>query len=406
MPDLYSELVCASSPQPDEAARIGDVEHAVRDRYAKAAATVEPALCCPAIDYDPDALAHVPKEIIEVDYGCGDPSHHARPGETVLDLGSGSGKICYILSKTVGPDGRVIGVDFNDAMLDLARRHQDAVASRLGHANVSFRKGRIQDLALDLDRVAARLSERPVASVEEFAAFEAECAAWRRDQPMVADDSADLIVSNCVLNLVRTDEKRRLFAEMHRVLRRGGRAVISDIVCDEDPTPEILADAELWSGCIAGAFREDAFLRMFEEAGFHGIEIIERPTAPWRTIAGIEFRSMTVRAFKGKQGPCFERNQAVVYRGPWRHVVDDDGHRLLRGQRMAVCDKTFRLLTNPDGPYAGQVIGIEPREAISVEDAKPFDCSASALRHPRQTKGLDYDATTEGDACCTDGSCC
>ncbi len=383
-----------------------DIEHAVRDRYAKAAATVEPALCCPAIDYDADSITHIPREILQIDYGCGDPSRHARAGETVLDLGSGSGKICYILSKKVGANGRVIGVDFNDPMLELARHHQGDVATRLGHANVSFRKGRIQDLALDLERVEARLAERPVSSVEELASFEAECARLRREEPMIADDSVDLIVSNCVLNLVRTDEKRPLFAEMHRVLRKGGRAVISDIVCDEDPTPEILADDQLWSGCIAGAFREDTFLRMFEEAGFHGIEIVERPEAPWRTIAGIEFRSMTVRAFKGKQGPCFERNQAVVYRGPWRQVVDDDGHRLLRGQRMAVCDKTYRLLTNPTGPYAGQVIGIEPREAIPSDEAKPFDCAASALRHPRQTKGLDYDATIEGDAFCTDGSCC
>jgi len=185
--------------------------------------------------------------------------------------------------------------------------------------------------------------------------------------------------------------------------------VISDIVCDEDLSPEVLNDPELWSGCIAGAFREDRFLEMFEQAGFHGVEILSRSEPPWQTIDGIEFRAMTVRAYKGKQGPCLERNQAVVYRGPWKQVRDDDGHVLLRGERMAVCDKTYRLLTDPDGPYAGQVVGIEPREDVPLSEAKPFDCKGTTLRHPRQTKGQDYRATqTNGDAACCgpNGVCC
>src|SRR6185436_18848221 len=138
-------------------------------------------------------------------------------------------------------------------------------------------------------------------------------------------------------NLVGGGEKARLFREIYRVLKTGGRAVISDIVSDE-PVPEALqSDPELWSGCISGALTESGFLAAFEAAGFHGIRILERQAEPWRTVDGIEFRSLTVEAFKGKAGPCIERLQVVVYKGPFREVLDDDGHRLRRGERYAVC---------------------------------------------------------------------
>ncbi len=110
-----------------------DAEAATRQRYAEAARVREAALCCP-VDYDPRFLAAIPKEVIERDYGCGDPSRHVRPGDTVLDLGSGGGKICFIASQITGPTGRVIGVDMNDAMLALARSAAPEVAARIGHA--------------------------------------------------------------------------------------------------------------------------------------------------------------------------------------------------------------------------------------------------------------------------------
>ena len=179
---------------------------------------------------------------------------------------------------------------------------------------------------------------------------------------------------------------------------------ISDIVSDEDVPEHLRKDPELWSGCISGAFREDRFLRAFEDAGFYGIRIAARQSQPWRTVEGIEFRSLTVVAFKGKQGPCFERNQAVVYRGPFKKVEDDDSHVYYRGERMAVCDKTFRLLQKE--PYAGQFERVEPREPIPLESAEPFDCTRSKRRDPRETKGLDYDATTLSRGTCTDGGDC
>ncbi len=323
----------------------------------------------------------------------------------VLDLGSGAGKICYIAAQIVGPLGRVIGVDFNDDMLALARRHRANVAARLGYENVEFRRGRIQDLRASLDAVDALLAENPVRTSADLARLESSCETQRQREPLVADDSVDVVISNCVLNLVPDENKRRLFDEIFRVLRRGGRAVVSDIVADEPLPDHLKTDPELWSGCIAGAFEERALLAAFAESGFHGIEVVKRDERPWRTVEGTEFRSVTVRAFKGKQGPCWDHNQAVIYRGPWSEVKDDDGHRLERGVPVAVCEKAFRLYTTE--PYARDILPVEPRVSVAPGEAKPFDCSRDAVRHPRETKGLEYRVTTEPvSACCEPGECC
>jgi ubiquinone/menaquinone biosynthesis C-methylase UbiE len=380
-----------------------DVEAAVRRRYSGAARAPEAELCCPTA-YDPELLKAIPQEVITRDYGCGNPSEHIRAGETVLDLGSGSGKICFIASQVVGRHGRVIGVDMNDEMLDLARRSAPAVARRIGYANVRFGKGRIQDLALDLERLDTYLAAHPIGRASDVERLNAEMARLRADQPLVASDSIDVVVSNCVLNLVRPDDKARLFAEVFRVLRQGGRAVISDIVSDEDVPEHLQRDPELWSGCISGSLREDRFLQAFEEAGFYGVTLAARGNEPWRTVEGIEFRSVTVVAYKGKEGPCFDHRQAVIYRGPFREVKDDDGHVLRRGVRTAVCEKTFRILSRE--PYRSHVEPIEPRVPVVPEEAPPFPCAKGAIvRDPRETKGADYHATT-GAACSSAGGCC
>jgi len=382
-----------------------NTELAVKQRYAAGAKAREAALCCP-VSYDPQYLQIIPAEVIERDYGCGDPSQHVRRGETVLDLGSGTGKICFIASQVVGPEGKVIGVDMTEDMLDVARRNAPVVAARAGFANVEFRKGRIQDLALDLEALDGELAARPVADSNSFLRALDLAADLRVSRPLIASDTIDVVVSNCVLNLVDQRDRRQLFDEIFRVLKAGGRAVISDIVSDEVVPENLQDDPELWSGCISGAFQEGAFLKAFEDAGFHGIRVLKLDRQPWRTVQGFEFRSMTVEAFKGKQGACFDHNQAVIYKGPFRKVLDDDGHAMERGLRYAVCDKTFRLYQRE--PYRGSFEFIEPITPVATEDAPSFDCSGMRLRHPRETKGQDYDATTAATICTgpDGGDCC
>ena len=240
-----------------------DVESAVGARYSEAARQFEPQLCC-SVSYDAQYLEVIPAEIIERDYGCGNPAEFVRRGETVLDLGSGGGKICFIAAQIVGASGRVIGVDINDEMLALAEKYKSRIGDELGFHNVEFRRGQIQAL-----------------------------------RPIVESDSVDVVLSNCVLNLVATEQKARLFDEMFRVVKEGGRVVISDIVSDREVPQTMRDDAELWSGCIAGAYQENAFAQAFERAGFSDVTVVKRDEAPWQTVNGIKFRSVTIRAYKG-----------------------------------------------------------------------------------------------------------
>ena len=281
-----------------------DPETAVRARYAQAARQVESALCC-SVSYDRRYLEAIPDEVLRRDYGCGDPTPFVRPGDTVLDLGSGGGKVCFIAAQLAGPRGRVVGVDCNAEMLALARKHRPAVAQRLGYDNVEFRCGMIQDLRLDLDLLADELARRPVADLRGWLELRALEERLRRERPLVADGSVDCVISSCVLNLVRPGDRHQLFAEVFRVLKQGGRAAISDIVADADVPEHLRQDPELWSGCVSGAFREDRFLLAFEEAGFRELRVVQRQEQPWRIVEGIEFRSLTVLAHKGEPaGAC------------------------------------------------------------------------------------------------------
>lgn len=381
-------------------------EPSVHQRYSAASQEREPALCCPVV-YDQKFLEVIPREIIDRDYGCGDPSPYVSAGDVVVDLGSGGGKLCYIISQQVGETGRVIGVDVNQDMLELAKRYQQEVAQKIGYSNVEFRYGKIQDLALDLDVLANTMETATEGMSKEEKALELIDLPekLRRQSPMIEDNSVDCVVSNCVLNLVAPADRRQLFAEIFRVLKPGGKAAISDIVSDEDVPMDLQSDGELWSGCISGAWREDKFVDEFQQAGFSGIVIDKRQEEAWQTVKGIEFRSVTLLAYKPFSDVCLERNQAVIYKGPFESVQDEQGHVYPRGVRMAVCDRTFRALTLP--PYADQFIPVEPIKAVPEADAQLFDCNVNRPRDPRETKGQQYNLTiATGEDCCGGDSCC
>ena len=150
---------------------------------------------------------------------------------------------------------------------------------------------------------------------------------------------------------------------------------------------------------------EQQLLEAFAEAGFYGMHVVSYQQQPWAVVDGIELRSVTVQAFKGKDGPCLDHNQAVIYRGPFQQVVTDDGSVYQRGQRNAVCDRTFRRLQQ--APYHDQFIPINPIHAIPEEQATEFDCTQSRIRDPRETKGQKYDLTIlDNEPCCGEDNCC
>lgn len=251
-----------------------NTETIVLERYTKASSNTEKELCCP-VSYDSKYLEVIPQEILERDYGCGDPTKYIKEGETILDLGCGCGKNCYIASQIVGPKGKVLGIDFNTDMLLLAKKHQGEVVNKIGWNNIEFHLSKIQDLNLS-------------------------------NKPLIKSGSIDTIISNCVFNLVPHEEREKLFTEMIRVLKQGGKAAISDIVSDKEIPKNMKNDPELWSGCISGAFQENDFLGAFKKADFSNVEIVKYDKKPWKKINEIEFRSITIIAYKEKKSSTHE----------------------------------------------------------------------------------------------------
>ena len=376
------------NPATDQTNANQPAEASVYDRYSDAAQRVEPALCCP-VEYSADLLKIIPPEVIERDYGCGDPSPYLSEGDVVLDLGSGGGKLCFIAAQIVGPTGKVIGVDCNLEMLNLARKHAPTVSEQLGYSNLDFRYGMIQDLKLDLQLLENELANAPVRNADDFVRLRHVQEELCVKQPLVTSNSVDCVVSNCVLNLVRNEDRQQLFAELYRVLKPGGRAAISDIVSDQDVPEEMQQDPELWSGCLSGAFREDKFMEAFERAGFLGLQLAKRVAEPWQTVNGIEFRSVTIVAYK-PAAPDQSLPGSLVYRGPFKHITDDAGNHFTRGANTPVSGETFSALSQP--PYSNSFFQTSQSGA---------QCSDSNM------KELGVLNSHESDTCCGGGhGCC
>lgn len=317
-----------------------DINTEVLKRYSEGAQARQADLCCP-VDYDTSLLKALPKEIIERDYGCGDPSRYVKPGDTVLDLGSGGGKICFIAAQIAGPEGHIIGVDMNDDMLALARQYQAEMQEKFG-ARIDFVKGHIQDLKLDVEITEAWLKDNPDVSTE---LLELKKEELRQQATLIEDNSISLVLSNCVLNLVDDGQKQRLVEEIWRVTKPGGRIAISDIISNRDIPQSMKDDPELWSGCISGAFGEKEFLDVFANIGFADVRYDKWDNQPWRVIDGIEFRSVTVVAKKPMTNSV-KLAGSVIYRGPYESITTDYGNTYVRGVRyeLSAGDKS-RLLS-------------------------------------------------------------
>lgn len=225
----------------------------VRDYYRAAAETRAAAPACDerwgAAQYDAGALDEVDESMANLSMGCGNPFAMAElaPGETVLDLGSGGGLDVILSARRVGPTGRAYGLDFLDEMVELA----SANAAQAGVDNVTFLQGMIEEIPLP-------------------------------------DDSVDVVISNCVLNLA--PDKQPVFSEIARVLRPNGRVAISDVVADNGHEPS--SDQTAWAECGAGALEHDVYLRMLSDAG------LVDATIEYTHDTGPGLHAATVRAVK------------------------------------------------------------------------------------------------------------
>jgi len=297
-------------------------------------------------------LSQIDDEILARFYGCGSPIPAQLKGCRVLDLGCGTGRDVYLLSKLVGSQGHVIGVDMTEDQLDVAQRHCDAQMKVFGYAkpNVSFKHGLIEDL-------------RAVG---------------------IEDNSVDVAVSNCVINL--STDKEQVFKEIYRVLKPGGELYFSDVFSDRRIPAHLGEHRVLIGECLGGALYVEDFRRLMEKVGFIDHRVvsqapIELKDPELERLAGaIRFNSLTVRAFKltdTLEDRCEDFGQMAIYKGnepyhPHRFVLDDH-HVFETGKSMAVCGNTAAMLN--DTRYA-ELFDIRGDHSIHFG---LFDCGPSAV---------------------------
>lgn len=242
----------------------GHVTKTVKKKFSKAAYNPVADYYCPT-GYDPKELAHIPNEVLEVSYGCGNPAALAdiKKGETIVDLGAGGGIDCFIAARKLGREGKVIGIDMTDEMLEKARESAKKVAEVLGYDVVEFRAGNIMELPVD-------------------------------------SNSVDLVISNCVINL--TEDKAKVLEEIFRILKPGGRFIISDIVSDKPVPGYLKRDKELWNACLSGALTDRAFQQTAEKAGFAKVDMTKNYL--YKKVEYIEFYSITMKGTKPLEVSC------------------------------------------------------------------------------------------------------
>ncbi len=315
-----------ASQVPDASLSVHDQIREYYGRILAGSDDLKSNACCCTEEAPPryvlDVMGDIADEVVERFYGCGSPIPPALEGCTVIDLGCGTGRDVYVLSKLVGPAGRVIGIDMTEAQLDVARRHQDEQAERFGleKSNVEFKCGYIEDLS----------------------------------ELGIADESVDLVVSNCVINL--TPFKEQVLSEVYRVLKPGGELYFSDVFCDRRMPDELRDDPVLRGECLGGAMYVEDFRRMMARCGWESylvtaVDDVHVSDLALETKLGFTgFTSRTVRAIKaqGLEDRDEDYGQTARYKGTIAEVpryFDLTGEiRLIKGRDYAVSGNMAEML--------------------------------------------------------------
>lgn len=306
------------------------IHDSVKDYYGKelqSTTDLKTNACCTSVAPPLEikqALKNIHSEVLDKYYGCGLTIPSEVKGLRILDLGSGSGRDCYIAAQLVGESGEVVGVDMTNEQLDVANKHLEYHREKFGYekSNVEFVKGNIENL----------------------------------DELNFASESFDLIISNCVINLASNKDK--VLADAFKLLKPGGEMYFSDVYSDRRISKELQNDQVLWGECLSGALYWNDFMSAARKSGFSDPRVAEDDPITIENqgleekVGNIKFFSVTYRLFKidGLEEYCEDYGQAVRYKGTLsaekENLYLDEHHEFPKGKIMSVCGNTFRMLND------------------------------------------------------------
>jgi len=320
--------------------------------YAKRTKTPDKTILNP-IKLSKEDTELIPADSQQRMYGCGSPVRDCelKEGETLLDLGSGTGVECFIASKIVGINGRVYGVDMLDPMLEIANKSKKTVENKLNYSNITFLKGFLEDIP-------------------------------------VSDLSIDVVISNCVMNLCKN--KRQAFSEIMRVLKNSGRFVISDVVTEKLPSLAIRADHTLSWECISGAFVQDYLFAMLHDMGFINLRIIKR--FPYRKIQGHQFYSLTFEGFKPAFADGAAEKVPVVYGGTFGGIITENSDILYKGRRSNI---EKELSFNASSLYNRDIFILDNKNGSFVNESGASCCSCEVFEDKHQANDVNTGKNNE-----------
>lgn len=337
-----------------------ETQEVVRDYYGKVLTSskdLKTNACCLAEsvpNYQKPYLSKIHSEVLEKFYGCGSPIPFALEGKTILDLGCGTGRDVFLLAAMAGPTGQVIGVDMTDEQLAVANKHRSFHIDefKLKDTSILFKKGVIEDLkSIDLP-----------------------------------DNSVDLVVSNCVINL--SSNKEAVFREIFRVLKPGAELYFSDIFATRRLSESLKKNAVLLGECLGGAMYTEDFRRLMLDIGvadfrIHSSALVTVNDPEIETLLGqAQFVSNTIRAFKiPLEDRCEDFGQVAIYQGDIPHseevFVLDDHHSFERNRPVLVCGNTADMLSKSRYGKFFKILG-EKEKHFGLFDCAPISKSSNA----------------------------
>lgn len=303
--------------------------------------------------------------------------------------------------EVIQPSAEVMILEEDKAIYTEASRYLSNYTEASGYKKVQLCRCDWTELKLDYNRLDNYLEKTKISKIEDYQELKQHIENQCREEPLIADGWADRVY----VSAYRFSKEKisTMLLQLFDITSKKGVLVMNTILSDERITKNVPFN---YKGVPCTYVpKEEEIVDLLTQHQFHGIQYSGRSTLPIKLVDRVEMRNFLIKAYKGKQGICLEKGHAVFYRGPWKEVIDDDGHKLVRGQRMAVCEKTFNVLTSQ--PYEQEVIGLEPYHMIAEAEATLFDCNQRPVRHPRVTKGISPITTdrkieemSEGNKCC------